>query len=177
MLFLLFELDGDRYALDAAQIAAVLALAPTKSIPGAPAWIAGIVECHGALVPVIDVPRLALGRPAHPLRSTRLVLVDHSATRERRHGGDGASPENRRTEEPRRLIGLILERATRTRRIDRSRFAETGIATPNARWLGPVASEPDGLVQWVDSRQMLDDDMHALLMPGASRACAIDRPW
>src|SRR5271156_5690033 len=78
MLFLLFDLDGDRYALDAAGIAEVLALAPTKSIPGAPPWVAGMFERHGEPVPVIDVSQLALGRPARQFRSTRLVLVRYS---------------------------------------------------------------------------------------------------
>ena len=60
MLFLLFELDGDRYALDATVIVEVLARVLTKSIPGAPAWIAGVFERHGESVPVIDVSQLAL---------------------------------------------------------------------------------------------------------------------
>ncbi|AXV79932.1 MULTISPECIES: chemotaxis protein CheW [Ralstonia solanacearum species complex] len=149
MLYLLFELEGDRYALAVAQIAEVLALAPAKSIPGAPAWIAGVIERHGVPVPVIDVPRLALGRPARALCSTRLVLV--------RYGAAG------RDEAP--LLGLIVERATYTRRIDDAQFADSGVATPHARWLGPVASLPDGLVQRVDVPAMLDDGARALLFP------------
>ena len=43
MLYLLFQLDGDRYALNVAQIAEVLPLAATKSIPGTPAWVAGVI--------------------------------------------------------------------------------------------------------------------------------------
>ena len=43
MLYLLFQLDGDRYALNVAQIAEVLPLAATKSIPGAPAWVSGVI--------------------------------------------------------------------------------------------------------------------------------------
>ena len=151
MLFLLFDLDGDRYALDAAEIVEVLALTPAKSIPGAPAWIAGVVERHGEPVPVIDVPQLALGRSARQLRSTRLVLVRYGSTTAE------AEPINQR------LLGLIVERATQTRRLERGQFAESGIATPHARWLGPVAADIGGLVQWVKVQEMLDDDVKALL--------------
>ncbi|MXN80155.1 chemotaxis protein CheW [Burkholderia sp. 4701] len=157
MLFLLFELDGERYALDAAQIVEVRALAPVKSIPGAPPWIAGAIDQRGEPVPVIDVAQLALGRAARRLRSTRLVVV-----RYRRHdarpgvGGDGE-----------RMLGLIVEHATQTCRIDPARFADSGIATPHARWLGPVAGDAAGFVQWVDVRRMLDDDARALLFPPA----------
>ncbi|MBN3793542.1 chemotaxis protein CheW, partial [Burkholderia sp. Ac-20392] len=61
-LFLMFELDGERYALDAAGIDEVLPLAVTKAVPGAPEWIAGLLMRGGQPVPVIDVPMLALGR-------------------------------------------------------------------------------------------------------------------
>jgi chemotaxis-related protein WspB len=159
MLFLLFDLDGDRYALDAAGIAEVLALAPTKSIPGAPAWVAGMFERHGEPVPVIDVSQLALGRPARQLRSTRLVLVhyrpDHAVT----HSEAG---------EPAHLLGLIMERATQTRRIERAQFLDSGIATPHARWLGPVANDGVGLVQWVEVQHMLSDEVKTLLFPQAA---------
>jgi chemotaxis-related protein WspB len=146
MLFLLFELGGDRYAFDAATIAEVQALTDVKAIPGAPAWVAGVTERHGEPVPVIDLAQLALGRPSQPWRSTRLVFVHYRAAHE--------AP---------RLLGLVVERATQTRRIERERFADSGIATPHARWLGPVASDELGLIQWIDVQQMLSDDVKALL--------------
>lgn len=164
MLFLLFELDGDRYALDAAGIVEVLALAPTKSIPGAPAWVAGMFGRHGETVPVIDVSQLALGRPAQQLRSTRLVLVHYRAA----DGGD--APARNDGGEPAHLLGLIVERATQTRRIERDQFAESGIATPHARWLGPVANDGAGLVQWVEVQQMLSSEVKALLFAQAEAA-------
>ncbi|MEX3822763.1 chemotaxis protein CheW, partial [Paraburkholderia sp. BR14262] len=52
MLFLVFELDGERYALDAREIAHVLPLAPVRAFPGAPAYIAGVIDYEGAPVPV-----------------------------------------------------------------------------------------------------------------------------
>jgi chemotaxis-related protein WspB len=164
MLFLLFDLDGDRYALDAAGIVEVMTLVPTKSIPGAPAWVAGVFERHGAPVPVIDVPQLALGRAARLLRSTRLVLVRYGTAPA---GQDVARDGNG---EPGHLLGLIVERATQTRRIERGQFAGSGVATPHARWLGPVANDAVGLVQWVEVQQMLDDNVKALLFPQTASA-------
>ena len=152
MLFLLFELDGDRYALDAADIVEVQALTQAKAIPGAPAWIAGLIERHGEPVPVIDVAQLALGRASQQWRSTRLVFVRYQNSRDTH-------------DTPERLIGLIVERATQTRRFERERFTDSGIATPHARWLGPVVSDEFGMIQWIDAQQMLDDDVKALLFP------------
>ncbi|KAB0648506.1 chemotaxis protein CheW, partial [Burkholderia territorii] len=105
-LFLMFELDGERYALDAADIDEVLPLATTKVVPGAPEWIAGLLMRGGQPVPVIDVSMLALGRRAHALRSTRLVMARCRVGQLERD----------------RVIGLIVERATQTLRIDRAAF-------------------------------------------------------
>ncbi|SIT35827.1 Chemotaxis signal transduction protein [Paraburkholderia piptadeniae] len=154
MLFLLFELDRDRYALDVADVVEVQAPTAAKAIPGAPAWVAGVIERHGEPVPVIDLAQLALGRPSQQWRSTRLVLVRY---RDAREGRDAGMPS--------RLLGLIVEHATQTRRIERQRFADSGIATPHARWLGPVVSDELGMIQWVDVQHMLDDDVKALLFP------------
>ncbi|CAB3761668.1 chemotaxis protein CheW [Paraburkholderia solisilvae] len=159
MLFLLFDLDGERYAIDAAQIVEVLALAPTRPIPGAPAWVAGVAERHGEPLPVIDVPRLALGRAARRLLSTRLVVVEYRAS-DTVAGAALEAPH---------LLGLIVEGATQTRRIAREQFAQTGVDTPHARWLGPLANDGHGLVQWVQVRHMLTDDVKALLFSSAAQ--------
>ncbi|MGU7851128.1 chemotaxis protein CheW [Burkholderia orbicola] len=143
-LFLMFELDGERYALDAAGIDEVLPLAVMKAVPGAPDWIAGLLMRGGQPVPVIDVPMLALGRRAQALRSTRLVMVRHRA-------GHAGQDDGERT------IGLIVERATQTMRIDRAAFRASGISTARTRWLGRVANTPDGVVQQVSVPDLVDD--------------------
>lgn len=169
MLFLLFELDGDRYALDAGQIVEVMEFSPVKRIPGAPPWIAGAIEGRESPVPVIDVAQLALGRPSRRLRSTRFVVVRY---------GTETAPRNETSSEAGtgRQLALIVERATQTLRIDPDQFIGSGVATPNARWLGPVASDEQGLVQWVDAHRMLDDEARALLFPTEAPTLLADRP-
>ena len=84
--------------------------------------------------------------------STRLVLVHDR--------GDDAGPSA-----PPRRLALLLECATRTQSIAPERFAEGGIATPEARWLGPVARDEHGFVQWVKVAHLLDARVRALLFP------------
>ncbi|AHI80978.1 cheW-like domain protein [Burkholderia thailandensis E444] len=108
---------------------------------------------------MIDVPRLALGRPAQPLRSTRLVLVRYRLP---------ASAEPAFAPPRARLLGLIVERATQTARIARDAFRDSGLATPHARWLGPIASDADGVVQWVAVQHIVDGDARALLFDYAA---------
>ncbi|MCC8393355.1 chemotaxis protein CheW [Paraburkholderia sp. MMS20-SJTR3] len=152
MLFILFTLDNERYVIDATQVERMMPLdprTPPKTIPGAPAWVAGVLEHDGAPLPLIDVPALALGRPAAQLMSTRMVLVRYP------HAGRA------------RLLALLLEGATRTIRLEPEAFQATGIDTPHARYLGPVASEAGGLVQWIRVEHLLPDDVKALLFPEA----------
>jgi hypothetical protein len=93
-LYLLFNLQHDRYALSVHEVVEVLPLRRLKAFPQAPAWVAGGFDYHGTLVPVIDLLMRASERPAAQLTSTRLVLVHYR-------------PANR-------VLGLILEKATDT---------------------------------------------------------------
>ncbi|MFD1560806.1 chemotaxis protein CheW [Paraburkholderia silviterrae] len=180
MLFLVFELDGERYALDAREIVRVLPLQPVRAFAGTPPYIAGVIDHEGAPVPVVDMAMLALGRPARALMSTRLVLVNDKApaaldktlgttagTTAGTTVGTTAAMAAASAEHgarPRR-IALLLECATRTQTLAPAAFADSGIATPEARWLGPVASDAHGFVQWVKVEQLLDERVRALLFP------------
>ena len=145
MLFLLFELGQDRYALDARQVAEVLPLVGIKQVPHAPPAIAGIFNYRGAPVPVIDVSQLTLGRPATRRLSTRIVLVNY--------------PDADRT----RLLGLIAEKATRTIRRDETDFVVSGVTNEGASYLGPVAPDAHGLLQRLDARTLLPASVRDML--------------
>ncbi len=66
-LYLLFRIGGDRYALDAGDVIEVLGLRVFKQVPGAPSWVAGMLQWRGAAVPAIDMSALAgwcaIGQP------------------------------------------------------------------------------------------------------------------
>jgi len=148
MLFLLFRLGQDRYAIEAKQVAEVLPMLSVKQIPQAPAAVRGAFDFRGQPVPLIDLSQLALGRPARDHLSTRIVLV---------HCPDGRGSE--------RLLGLVAEHVTETFRRQASDFRDSGVDLPEARWLGPVASDVGGLVQWVQVDELLSPELRALLFP------------
>lgn len=150
MLFLLFELGQDDYAIHSAEIAAVIPMVHAKRLPEAPLSILGLIQYYGATVPVVDVAALALGRPAHARTSTRIVLV--------RYRDEFA---------PGRLLGLLVERATSVFRCDAAAFETSAVASPGARYLGPVAAGPRGLVQWLNVEELLTPALSHLLFPEA----------
>lgn len=164
-LFLLFRIGCDHYALDAAEIAEVLPLTALKRIPGAPAWVAGLMVRHGKPVPVIDISALATGTPVVPRTSSRTVLVHYRVP----HGADNQTA---------RLLGLRLEYATETLRCEDESFVDGGIDPGAARYLGPVRHDARGLVQWITVPALLPDDVRALLYPEdtAARDLAVSHP-
>jgi chemotaxis-related protein WspB len=149
MLFLLFELGNDRYALDVRQIVEVLPLVEVKQIPRAPQAVTGLFAYRGALIPVIDLSQLTLGRPAARRLSTRIVLVHYP--------DDSGHPH---------LLGLIAEKATQAARHETSDFVASGVANPGASSLGPAApviNDARGLLQWIDVRTLLPPSLRDLL--------------
>lgn len=116
-LFLLFRMEGDRYALDAREVVEVLPLLRLKRIPEAPEWVAGVFSHRGVLVPVLDLCAMAFGRAALARTSTRIVLVEYRARQDR---------------EP-VWLGLILEQATDTLRCEPSAFRDYGLDNGGAR--------------------------------------------
>jgi chemotaxis-related protein WspB len=128
MAALLFEIDGQRYGLDIAQVVKVLPAVPLRAIPGAPAYVPGIFRYQGALVPVIDLSQLIKGRPVPNLLSTRLILVRHP-------GPTGAG----------RILGLLAERATDS--LDNtSAPMPSGVALPEVPYLGGLGTAGDSMV-------------------------------
>jgi chemotaxis-related protein WspB len=146
MLFLVFGLGTGRYALDVRQVAEVLPLVEVTQIPRAPQPISGLFAYRGALVPVIDLSQLTLGRPAARRLSTRIVLVHYPLESGRTH-----------------LLGLIAEKATQTARHDVSDFSASGVTNPGASYLGPVVTDAHGLLQWIDVRTLLPAPLRDLL--------------
>ncbi|MBE0541161.1 MAG: chemotaxis protein CheW, partial [Verrucomicrobia bacterium] len=101
MLYLLFQLGHDRYALPARDVVEVLPYLALPPIPRAAPGVAGLCNYRGRPVPVLDLCALLWDRPARAVLSTRIIIVK---------AGEPSAPES--------LLGFIAERATGTLRRD-----------------------------------------------------------
>ena len=146
MLFVVFQLGDHRYAIDAAQVAEILPLVSVTPIPQAPQGVAGVFNYRGAPVPVIDLSRLTLGRPARQRLSTRMIVVHYKNDR-----GDGRS------------LGLIAEKAMETVRLEPNEFLPTGVSSERNGYLGPVATDSQGLLQRVEIKRLLSPEVRDAL--------------
>jgi len=146
MLFVLFQVGSDQYAVPASRVIEVLPLVLFKRIPQSPRGVAGAFNYRGTAVPVVDLNDMLLGTPAAERLSTRVLLVRY--------------PMEAGTE---KILGLIAERATETLRRDESDFAEPGITPSGMSCLGRVCKGPHGLIQWVEVENLLTPEMRDLL--------------
>jgi len=104
--------------------------------------VPGLLDLHGAAIPVIDVSRLA-GTPPDAVRyDTRILLVEIDAAGRRRR------------------LGLKAERVVGVATID-GELADAGVAS--APWLGQLAPGADGMLQLLDPDRLLAPDVEALL--------------
>ena len=68
---LIFEVDGQRHGVPAHEVQELLPALAIMPVPGAAPFIEGVIDLHGAVVPVLDV-RQQFGLPAKGL-----ALSDH----------------------------------------------------------------------------------------------------
>ena len=146
MVSLLFEVAGQRYALDIAQVIEVVPAVRLRRIPQAPAYVAGVFRYRGAMVPVIDLSHLMGGPPASRRFSTRILLVQHP-------GPSGIG----------RVLGLLAEGATDSLDDAGHLQVSAGVAVPETPYLGGLITTAAGTVQHVRVEHLLPDEVRERL--------------
>ena len=69
-----FRLGDDQFAVDILEVERVLRFSAPASVPNLPAWIDGVIEHGGRVVPVIDL-RSRFGLPRLSASSDHRILV------------------------------------------------------------------------------------------------------
>ena len=105
MLYLLFELENEPYALEAARIICLLPFARVEPVAHVAPAVLGTIAYAGLPVPVINLGMLTLGRGAVRRLSTRIVLLHHVVLGESR------------------VLGVVVERATQLTRCKPTDFS------------------------------------------------------
>ncbi len=146
MLYLLFQLGKDRYALEAARVVEVLPLLNLKQFPNAPRGLAGIFNYRGRPVPAVDLCELTMGQPASERLSTRIIVVNY--------------PDEQGTNH---LVGLIAERATDVIRRNAAEFIDPGVKFGAAPYLGPVLMDGNRAIQLVYEQRLLSEPVRQML--------------
>ncbi len=142
MKVLVFTIGTDRYGLPLRAVSRVLPVMAMKQIPGAPDFVAGLMDLHGMPVPVLDVSRLAGVAVEQIWLDSRIVLIDYRI--------DDAGQ---------RQLGLLVEHVAGIDDVAEATLHDPGI--DGAPFLGQVAAS----LQIVEVNELLAPDVRALLFP------------
>jgi len=158
VLFLVFRIGEDRYAVEARSVVEVIPLLGLKRVPQAPSGVAGLFNYRGEAVPALDLAEMTTGRPASERLSTRILIIRLDIN------GRGA-----------RLVGVIAEHATSMLQKRPEDFVDTGITPGSAPYLGPVLLDEHGVIQWIQEQKLLPEKLRRVLFaPSALSANATD---
>jgi len=146
MLFLLFQIGNDRYALEARHAVEVIPLLALKKIPHAPRGVVGIFNYRGQPVPAVDLCELTFGRTARERLSTRIIVINYT---------DPAGNSRR--------LGLIAEHATEMMRRHENDFVDSGVKVGAAPYLGPIIMDDKGVIQLLRAQHLLSENVRDLL--------------
>jgi chemotaxis-related protein WspB len=143
-IFLIFRLGQEQYALEAARVIEVIPRLPLRPQPGAPRFVAGLLNFRGQVVPVLDLGILTADIPCVEQLSTRIILIQYRL----KCGGQ-------------KLLGLIAEAVTDA--VKRAPDQFMSIAAGQAPYLGRITLDEGGMVQCIVPERLLPPDVEQLL--------------
>lgn len=137
MLVLTFQIGDDTLAIDIRGVREVVPRVCLRHVSGAPDWHAGVFVYRGAVVPVVDLHRLAGAEPCPPYLSSRIILIAPQQ-------GNG------------RLIGLLASQVAATRELSLEGQA-TNRASSDGVNFGVLIADGKGVLRIFDPEQFLPD--------------------
>lgn len=143
---LIFEVGGQRYGLEVTQVSKLLPYVLLRRLPHVPQYVAGVFRYQDRMVPVIDLNQLIAGKPVAELLSTRIILVQHP-------GPSGTV----------RFLGLLAERANQILEDTAAELESSGVAVPEAPYLGNLSASRAGIIQYVKVEHLLPEELRERL--------------
>jgi purine-binding chemotaxis protein CheW len=136
-LHVLFKVAGAEYAIPATDVLHMDEYGGATPVPGAPAYVAGLVQVRGRVVPVVDL-RARFGLPAAPAREGRVVVVKSGA----------------------RVVGLLVDSAREVVNIapEALRPPPDLIAGEGGAFVSSIAQTGDRLLMLIDFKKVIGEE-------------------
>jgi len=150
MMALLFKVKDDRFGLNVVNIVEVIPSVSLQKIPRAPAYVAGLLNYRGAVVPVVDLGQLIDCQPVRVCLSSRIILV--------------------KTENSGR-VGLLAEGVTETIKVDDADFTNTKMDSDMGWLVDKVAIDSEGMIQHINPDVIVPDELNKMMEDG--HICAL----
>lgn len=130
---LIARVDERRFGLPATAVERVFAVAEITPLSDAPGVVAGVVNIHGAVLPVIDLRR-RLGRPSRPSSLTDKLVVVNA---------------------PSRRIVLLVDTVDGVQEVPESALIALDELVPGIGVVGQVIAGHEGLILVHDPERLL----------------------
>ncbi len=133
-----FRLDNETYGINVMQVQEVLRYTEIAPVPGAPAYVLGIINLRGNVVTVIDTRQRFGLPPAEVTDNTRIVII----------------------EADRQVVGVLVDSVAEVVYLRQSEI-ETAPNVGNeesAKFIQGVCNKNDELLILVDLEKMLTED-------------------
>jgi purine-binding chemotaxis protein CheW len=75
------ELAGERYGVDIGSVYEIIRFQPITAVPAAPAFVEGVLNLRGRIIPVVDLPGRFGLRSGERTKASRIVVAGTSGTR------------------------------------------------------------------------------------------------
>jgi chemotaxis-related protein WspB len=139
MLVVMCRVADQRFAFDARLVDEVLPLVRADPLSDGPAWRSGLIACRGESIPLVDLTRLVVGRPAAARLNSRILLVRSTI-----EGAPGR-------------VGVLAEGVTA---VEIPPLASPSAASESLDRLGPVLRDGSGIFRLLDLDRLLRDHSH-----------------
>ncbi|MBU2491526.1 MAG: chemotaxis protein CheW [Bacteroidetes bacterium] len=146
MLYLIFEMNAQLYAINSKEILEIIPNVNYTVIPNAPGFVKGIFNYRGTAVPVIDLLKMASGKSTPEKLSTKIMIVNFSPLK---------------TIE--KTIGLLTENIVGSEHIAESAIKKSGLNIDEAKYLGDIINQSDKMIQLIDVNNLLSKEVQKIL--------------
>jgi purine-binding chemotaxis protein CheW len=137
-LYVLFRVEGCEYVMPASEVLHMETFTTATKVPGAPAYVAGLVQVRSRVLPVIDL-RVRFGLPERtPTLDSRVLIVQR---------GD-------------RVVGLLADSAREVLRLDPDAFQPPPelVVEQAAGFVTHIAEVGSRLVMLIDSGKIIGEE-------------------
>jgi purine-binding chemotaxis protein CheW len=137
------ELAGELYGVEISKIQEIIRMQPITSVPNGPAFVVGLTNLRGRVIPVMDLRARFSLAVSEPTRRSRIVVVEMGE----------------------HTVGLIVDAVSEVLRVsaDTVEPPSSLIATADSAYLRGVAKIDQRLVLLLDLSHVLSTDEDALL--------------
>jgi purine-binding chemotaxis protein CheW len=146
--FVVVELNAEQYGVDIGVVEGIIKLQPITQIPRAPAYVQGVTNLRGKVLPVIDV-RQRFGLPAaQASQDTRIVVVEMNGT----------------------SVGIMVDRVNEVMKVSDDAIEPPSpiVTTVDSAFLRGIARVSERLVILLDLGQVLSETGIRSVLPLAA---------